>query len=66
MGERGSSVGCINEGNPWENLANAIIAQAAHDYELSFTKRGQKIVDRDEVTRFFHSDWYQTLTSIDS
>ena len=60
------NVGGISSGDPWENLANAIIAQAAHDYELSFTSRGRKTVDRDEVTRFFRSDWYKMLTSIDS
>ena len=56
--------GGLTIGDPWENLANAIIAQAAHDYEMSFTPRGKKI-DRDEVVRFFRSGWYEMLTSVD-
>lgn len=59
------TVGGLNVGDPWENLANAIVAQAAHDYEFSFSPRN-KSVDRDEVMRFFRSGWYKLLTSVDS
>lgn len=52
-------------GSPWKNLANAIITQAAHDYELTFSHNNDSI-DRDEVLRFFYSDWYKLLTSVDS
>lgn len=59
------NVGSLEAGDPWENLANAIVAQAAHDYEFSFSPRN-KSVDRDEVMRFFRSGWYKLLTSVDS
>lgn len=59
------NVGGLESGDPWENLANAIVAQAAHDYELSFSSRN-KSIDRNEITRFFKSDWYKVLTSVDS
>lgn len=55
----------FESGNPWKNLANAIITQAAHDYELTFSHNNDSI-DRDEVLRFFCSDWYKLLTSVDS
>lgn len=65
------NVGGIDCGDPWENLANAIIAQAAHDYVESFSKQNEKRtgsnrIDRNEVLRFFHSGWYEYLTDIDS
>lgn len=49
--------------DPWLNLANAIVAQAAHDY-------AQAVVDADEHAQkhflhFFHSEWFKTLTSAD-
>ena len=59
------NVGGLEYGNPWRNLANAIVAQAAHDYELAFSHNTDSI-DRDEVARFFCSDWYKLLTSVDS
>lgn len=55
----------LESGNPWKNLANAIITQAAHDYKLTFSHNNDSI-DRDEVLRFFCSDWYKLLTSVDS
>lgn len=64
IGSKGN-VGGLEAGDPWENLANAIVAQAAHDYEFSFSPRN-KSIDRDEVVRFFRSDWYDFLTSVDS
>lgn len=59
------NVGGLEAGNPWENLANAIVAQAAHDYELTFSSQNNTI-DREEVEKFFHSGWYKLLTSVDS
>ena len=54
----------LEVGNPWKNLANAIVAQAAHDYELTFTPNN-KSIDKEEVITFFRSDWYKLLTSVD-
>lgn len=56
---------------PYRNLANAIIVQAAKDYRkaLRQLKRNPKYdVARDtknEVERFFHSEWFRFLTDAD-
>lgn len=58
----------INRG--FENLANAIVLQAALDYRRIL--RGKKVIydGRQQVTKkeledFFHSGWCQLLTKID-
>ena len=61
-----------NYGNdPYENLANAIVAQAARDY-LTALRRLKKNPDNkmamDEAMRlekFFHSGWFGVLTSVE-
>jgi len=56
---------------PYEQLANAIILQAVKDYRDALKKlkkrpRYEPAKDMiDEVERFFHSDWYRELTSVD-
>lgn len=45
------------ENRGYEDLANAIILQAVKDY-----KNGYR---RDEIKRFFDSQWFKTLTNID-
>ena len=55
----------LDVGNPWKNLANAIVTQAAHDYKLTFS-RDNNDIDRSEVIKFFRSDWYKVLTSVDA
>lgn len=55
----------IDSHDPWENLANAIILQAANDYLASPEKRKREYVHLDEVINFFHSDWFGILTQID-
>ena len=58
-------------GNPYEELANAIILQAVQDYRraLRALRRNPSIVlaedVKTEVERFFLSDWFQALTNID-
>ncbi len=51
-----------------QNLCNAIIERAAEDYALAYmgnTVEGKTPVDvMNEVYRFFHSDWYFELTSV--
>lgn len=56
---------------PYENLANAIILQAVKDYrevlqrwELHPDKKAY-IDEKKELERFFHSNWFSTLTNID-
>ena len=46
--------------DPYENLANAIILQAVKDYRLTDNESELK-----EIERFFHSDWFSILTSLD-
>ncbi|MCM1532780.1 MAG: hypothetical protein NC114_10995 [Ruminococcus flavefaciens] len=57
---------------PYENIANAIIIQAAKDYRKAykrylrrFRSTGEPDADLMEIERFFRSAWYQTLTAID-
>jgi hypothetical protein len=55
----------------YEQLANAIILQAVKDYRDALKKlkkrpRYEPAKDMiSEVERFFHSDWYRELTSVD-
>ena len=57
--------------DPYEQLANAIILQAVKDYRdalKKLKKRPRYDPAKDmifEVERFFHSDWYRELTSVD-
>lgn len=60
-----------SEGDPYENLANAIVAQAASDY-LAALKKIKKnprnkaaMAEAMEIERFFHSGWYGVLTGVD-
>lgn len=60
-----------NVENPYKELANAIIFQAAKDY-IYYRKRFNKHnMDIDyfrmkECENFFHSDWAQLLTDLDT
>ena len=46
--------------DPYEELANAIIVQACKDYRLTDNEDDLK-----EIERFFHSEWFSVLTSLD-
>lgn len=46
--------------DPYEELANAIILQACKDYRLTDNEDDLK-----EIERFFHSEWFSVLTSLD-
>ena len=57
--------------DPYQNLANAIVAQAAEDY-LSALKRLKKnprnrmaMDEAMQLEKFFHSGWYEILTDVD-
>lgn len=56
---------------PYQNLANAIILMAVKDYRDALKKLkkrpryGPAKEIKNEVERFFHSDWYRELTSVD-
>jgi hypothetical protein len=60
-----------HDGNPYEDLANAIVVQAATDYMAALRKlkknprNNEAMADAMELEQFFHSDWYGVLTSVD-
>ena len=54
----------------YENLANAIIPQVVRDYRMARSasrqiKNKTALADKDEVERFFRSDWFSVLSSVD-
>ena len=57
--------------NPFEELANAIVIQAARDYTKALKKLKKYPRDaeakqmRNDCENFFRSPWYKTLTSVD-
>ena len=57
--------------SPYQELANAIIEQAAKDYRIALayhfkhpgnTRYQQNVC---EIERFFRSDWYTALTDVE-
>ena len=58
-------------GNAYENLANAIIVQAAEDYRRLLKRAKKNPANREaldealQVESFFRSCWYQRLTNVD-
>ena len=56
---------------PYQDLANAIILMAVKDYRDALKKLkkrpsyGPAKYMKNEVERFFRSDWYRELTSVD-
>ena len=56
---------------PYENLSNAIILMAVKDYRDALKKLKKRPnyepakIMKSEVERFFRSDWYRELTSVD-
>lgn len=55
----------------YENLANAIILQAVKDYRMALKslkanpRNRDALADRNEIERFFRSQWFSVLTSVD-
>lgn len=47
--------------NPYKNLANAIILQAAKDYRLTDDEQQLQ-----EIECFFHSGWFGVLSKVDT
>ena len=46
--------------DPYEALANTIILRAVEDYRLTDDEN-----DLEEIERFFRSEWFGVLTSLD-
>lgn len=61
----------VDEYVTWENLANAIIEQAATDYEKAYTAylrdpfSKERLDKVEEFRMFFRSEWYHHLTKVD-
>lgn len=57
--------------DPWENLANAIILQAAKDYREARKKLRKRPKNEDaklmisDCEAVFRSEWFKALTNID-
>ncbi len=57
--------------NPYEKLANAIVLQAVSDYRAALKKVKKNPKNREaiegalQLEKFFRSEWYQVLTSVD-
>lgn len=63
-----------DEGNydPYEEIANAIVIQACHDYKNAYKRSlrrsgvvGEADEEIAELETFFRSDWYKKLTEVD-
>ena len=58
-------------GDPYENLANAIVLSAVEDYRKALKKYSRNPesksaeAEADSLERFFRSSWYSVLTSVD-
>jgi len=58
-------------GDPYENLANAIILTAVDDYRRALKKYSKNPDSKsakaevDSLERFFRSQWYSVLTSVE-
>ena len=55
-------------GDPYENLANAIILRAVWDYRAALRRYRRTFEVNDEMIRcekFFRSSWYEVLTDVD-
>lgn len=58
-------------GNPYEDLANAIIIKACNDYRTALKRVKKNPESKDAINealsleRFFKSPWYQVFTSVD-
>ena len=50
-----------NKQNPYQSLANAIIAVAADDYRTALNRNDQKL--KNSLENFFYSNWYKILTN---
>jgi len=61
----------MSEITNYENFANAIILQAVKDYRMALKclksnpKNRTARADKDEIDRFFRSQWFKVLTSVD-
>lgn len=55
----------VVEKDAYENLANAIVEQAAIDYADALKAYYKAKADMKELESFFKSEYYQSLTDVD-
>lgn len=53
-----------DDGDPYQNLANAIVCVAADDYRTALEKNDQPLLS--SLRHFFRSAWCGILTSVDT
>lgn len=57
--------------DPYENLANAIVLQAANDYRAANKalarnrENAEARISREKLLEFFNSRWFSVLTTLD-
>lgn len=51
------------DGDPYQNLANAIIATAVDDYRFALREEDDAAIHA--LENFFHSEWCHYLTNVD-
>lgn len=63
LGQTSASIDYLrkNVSDPYQNLANAIVAVAVDDYRVVLE---EKLMAR--LERFFHLGWYKTLTNVNA
>lgn len=61
----------ILHGDPYENLANAIVLSAVDDYRRALRRLSKNpdskmaLADVESLESFFRSSWYAALTSVE-
>lgn len=53
-----------DDGDPYQNLANAIVCVAADDYRTALERKDEPLLS--SLQHFFRSAWCGTLTGIDT
>lgn len=59
-----ASLGRLRDGSedPYQNLANAIVAVAVDDYRLALQEDDDDLIK--SLEKFFYSEWYKLLTNL--
>lgn len=60
-----------NTGDPYRDLATAIVLQAVEDYRKALQKIQESKhdidakIEADKIEKFFHSEWFEALSPLD-
>ncbi len=52
-----------NPSDPFQDLANAIVATAVDDYRAALKAKNERMLE--SIETFFYSGWFKTLTTLD-